>query len=97
MPSAENVRLHALIDGRVQGVGFRYFVIERAIPLKITGWVRNTTEGQVEVLAEGEKQNLQHLLDALRTGPRAAYVTNVNIDWQAASGEFTRFEVGRNE
>lgn len=97
MPSNVNARLHVVVDGRVQGVGFRFFVIERALPLKITGWVRNTSEGQVEVLAEGEKQNLQQLLDALRTGPRAAYVTNVNFDWQPASGEFTRFEVGRNE
>jgi acylphosphatase len=97
MPSDTKVRLHAVIDGRVQGVGFRFFVIERALPLKITGWVRNTAEGQVEVLAEGEEQNLKHLLDALRTGPRAAYVTNVNVDWQTANGEFARFDVRAND
>jgi acylphosphatase len=93
MPDTEQVRLHAVIDGRVQGVGFRYFVLETALPLNLTGWVRNTADGQVEVVAEGERRSLERLLDALRRGPRAAFVIGVDQEWQPASGEFFRFDV----
>ncbi len=93
MPDHDPVRLHVTIDGRVQGVGFRYFVLENALSQKVTGWVRNTAEGQVEVTAEGERKSLEHLLEALRRGPRAAFVTEVNQEWLPATGEFDRFDV----
>jgi acylphosphatase len=93
MPDHDHIRLHAIVDGRVQGVGFRYFVLETATVLKITGWVRNTSDGQVEVTAEGERKALERLLDALRHGPRSAYVIQVSQDWQPASDEFDRFDV----
>ncbi len=93
MPDSNQVRLHAVVDGRVQGVGFRYFVLEAALPLNLTGWVRNTADGQVEVVAEGDRKALERLLELLRRGPRAAYVTGVNQEWQPASGEFNRFDV----
>jgi acylphosphatase len=93
MQDRDLVRLHAVIDGRVQGVGFRYFVLETALPLDLTGWVRNTMDGQVEVVAEGQRSSLEQLLEALRRGPRAAYVLSLNQEWQTASGEFTRFDV----
>ncbi len=91
----DTTRLHAFVDGTVQGVGFRMFVMEHAQTLGLAGWVRNTYDGQVEVLAEGEREKLERLLDKLRTGPRMAFVTEVKKDWQPATGEFGRFEVRR--
>jgi len=87
------IRLHVLIDGRVQGVGFRYFVIEKANLLKVGGWVRNTIDGQVEVTGEGTKQSLEKLLVCLQRGPNMAYVTDIQSTWLPATGEFAGFEV----
>jgi acylphosphatase len=89
----ENARLHAVVEGRVQGVGFRYFVEENAIQLNLTGWVRNRWNGSVEVVAEGERQTLEKFLAFLRRGPRAAYVSDVEVQWLPATGEFSRFSV----
>ena len=90
-----HARLHAMIDGGVQGVGFRMFVLDHANAMQLTGWVRNTYDGRVEVTAEGSRPALEKLLDKLRQGPRSAFVTEVKQDWQPASGEFTNFEVRR--
>ncbi|NLG99892.1 MAG: acylphosphatase [Chloroflexi bacterium] len=95
--SNETVRLHAFIDGLVQGVGFRMFVQDYAHSFGLTGFVRNTYDGQVEVVAEGDHQTLENLLQKLRTGPRAAFVTKVNQEWMPATGEFSRFEIRRTE
>lgn len=88
-------RLHATIDGTVQGVGFRAFVLEQAQALGLTGWVRNTYAGEVEVLAEGPRPALEALLDKLRTGPRMAFVSEVRKTWEAATGEFSSFNLRR--
>jgi len=86
-------RLHAVVKGRVQGVGFRYFVLESATELDLTGWVRNRWDESVEVVAEGEKQNLEQLLKALERGPRSAWVSGVDVEWEAATQEFPSFNV----
>jgi acylphosphatase len=86
-------RLHATVEGRVQGVGFRAFVEQSAEVLDLKGWVRNRWDGSVEVVAEGERQDLEKLLAALRRGPRAAGVAEVLFEWQPATGEFTYFSV----
>jgi acylphosphatase len=86
-------RLHATVEGRVQGVSFRYFVTEQAQLLGITGWVRNRLNGAVEVLAEGPRNRLELLLKALNQGPPAAYVSDVQVEWLEGSGEFTSFWV----
>jgi acylphosphatase len=91
MATLDHIRLHATVEGRVQGVSFRYFVSENANRLGISGWVRNRWSGSVEVLAEGERNSLEVLLAALRQGPRAAFVSGVQFEWQQASGEFTSF------
>lgn len=91
------VRLYALIDGRVQGVGFRMFVLDHARALGLTGWVRNRYDGKVEVTAEGTEEQLGWLTVKLRTGPRSAFVENFDKEWQPATGEFIRFEVRRTE
>jgi len=97
MDEQQHLRLHALVQGRVQGVGFRAFVIDRAAALDLTGWVRNTYGGDVEVTAEGERQALERLSADLMEGPRAAFVSNMEIDWLPATGEFARFNVRHTE
>jgi acylphosphatase len=92
-PNPNNVRLHAVVEGRVQGVGFRYFVLNKALELKITGWVRNTANGDVEVIAEGDREELDELLTALHKGPRSAFVTNIQEKWDTPNGEFHNFGV----
>jgi acylphosphatase len=68
-----------VVKGRVQGVGFRWFVENEASKLGISGWVRNREDGCVEVLAAGTKAQLDSLYDILQQGPRAARVDNVQV------------------
>jgi acylphosphatase len=86
-------RLHATVEGRVQGVSYRYFVSEQAQRLGLNGWVRNRYNGDVEVLAEGARYDLEKLLLALHQGPSMAMVSNVEVEWLPASGEFSSFWV----
>ena len=87
------LRLHATISGLVQMVGFRNFVLRHAYRLGLTGWVRNTEEGDVEVLAEGGRQDLEQLLICLRRGPSGAGVTRLEENWSEATGEFRGFRI----
>jgi acylphosphatase len=87
----ELFRLHAVVEGRVQGVGYRYFVVDSAQALGVTGWVRNRWDDTVEVTAEGDRQALEKLLAALEQGPRAAFVSRVQVDWEPGTGEFKQF------
>jgi len=89
----ELIRLHAIVEGHVQGVGFRYFVEESATAFGLTGWVRNRWDGSVEVLVEGERSSVEELLILLHQGPRSARVLEIKEDWQAATGEFSRFNI----
>jgi len=93
MGNLATYRLHAIIEGTVQGVGFRYFVADSAQALDITGWVRNRWDGSVEVMAEGSKPELDIFLNALYRGPRAADVRGVNPKWLEATGEYSSFQV----
>ena len=68
-----------LISGRVQGVGFRWYVEREAATLGIAGWVRNREDGRVEVMATGTRQQLSGLHARLREGPRAARVDEVAV------------------
>ena len=68
-----------IVRGRVQGVGFRYFVADEAQKLGVAGWVRNNLNGTVEVLASGSRQQLTRLHEALRRGPRAARVDDIEV------------------
>ena len=78
--------LHFLIRGRVQGVGFRWFVHREAADLNLRGWVRNTEEGEVEVLASGPAEDLAELRASLRRGPRGARVDRL-VEHQLAETE----------
>lgn len=93
MTENDNTRLHAIIEGRVQGVGYRAFTIRKANELGVDGWVRNLRDGSVEVIAEGRRTDLDQMLSALRRGPTSASVTNVKPDWRSATGEFDGFNV----
>jgi acylphosphatase len=86
-------RLHALVIGQVQGVGFRYFVRRQAEALSLTGFVRNLPEGQVEVVAEGNPDHLDQLLKLLELGPSGAVVFEVKINMDASTGEFNDFRI----
>jgi acylphosphatase len=86
-------RLHAIISGVVQGVYFRSTTETEAEQLSLTGWVKNLANGSVEVVAEGPRPVLQELLAFLRQGPPGAHVTDVRVDWSAATGEFKFFQV----
>jgi acylphosphatase len=93
MADEQNIRLHAIVTGHVQGVSFRYFVLEQADRLGLTGWVRNRWSGAVEVTAEGSRHNLEQLLLALREGPPMAIVSDLDFEWLTYDGEFTTFNM----
>jgi acylphosphatase len=87
------VRLDAVVRGRVQGVGFRYFVLDEADRLGVTGWVANQPDGSVRCVAEGPRSRLETLLGILREGPRGAWVDGVDATWGPAAGDVDRFTV----
>ncbi len=89
----ENQRLHVIIKGIVQGVGFRFFVYQHGTILKLRGWVRNCINGDVETLAEGSRQDLDYLLEKLKEGPEMAQVIETKVDWQLYKGDLPVFTV----
>ena len=86
-------RLHAIVQGRVQGVSFRYYTVQAANRLGLTGWVANCWNGTVEAVAEGPRAKLNELLTFLHRGPPSAWVERVDTNWQAPTGEFKDFKV----
>ena len=95
MEEKDFFRLHATVHGRVQGVGFRYFVMECAQRIGINGWTRNRFNGDVEVVAEGTSPQLENLVKDLKRGSRSSNVIRVNTDFLPATGEFTHFTIRR--
>jgi acylphosphatase len=89
----DSERLHGVIKGDVQGVGFRYFLIGRAKALGLKGWVTNRDDGAVEFVAEGSRRDLEQLERAAREGPRMARVTAVQLTWSSATGGLDRFDI----
>lgn len=88
------VSVHIIINGKVQGVGFRYFVERHANRLGLTGFVRNIKhESSVEVMVEGEREKLEALIKMINRGPELAKVTGMDIKWSNNSEQFTSFEV----
>lgn len=90
---AEVSRLHAVISGRVQGVGFRYFTLRQALALGLTGWAKNLPNGCVEVEAEGDKSDLEKFLTVLEQGPIGSHVADVQVTWKPATGSQKDFEI----
>lgn len=92
-PADPIARLEATVRGRVQGVGFRYFVVRRALELGLTGWVANLPDGAVRCVAEGPPDALARLDDTLRNGPPGSFVEAVEAVRMPATGRFERFSV----
>jgi acylphosphatase len=86
-------RLHAVVRGDVQGVGFRYFLLRRGQQLGLRGWVRNNDDGTVELVAEGRRSDLELLKQAATEGPSLARVDRVDADWSAAAGGLAAFDL----
>lgn len=82
-----------LVRGRVQGVGFRWFVEREAVILQIAGWVRNNPDGTVEVLAQGTRDQLAGLHSRLREGPRAARIDEVEVSQTQPVAGLTSFQI----
>ncbi len=93
-PAAElPVRARILVDGRVQGVGFRAFVVRVAMDLRLFGGVRNLHDGRVELEVEGARSVIEALECQLRIGPSAAQVMKIETTWGAATGRYSAFEI----
>ncbi|MGB2959455.1 MAG: acylphosphatase [Bacteroidota bacterium] len=87
------VRVHVLVEGLVQGVGFRWFAARLAESSGIGGHVRNLLNGQVEVEAEGDRSLVEQFLKELKVGPRSAHVTHLHVEWKDPLHTEKRFEI----
>ena len=83
--------IHAIVEGEVQGVGFRYSALREARALCLTGWVRNAEDGSVEVWAEGEESSLDEFSRWLEHGPDYARVESVRVTREKALGIYASF------
>lgn len=81
------------ITGYVQGVGLRYSVYQKACSLNIKGYAENLYDGSVEVVAEGEEENIKELIKFIKTGLRWAQVDNIDEKWMEYKGEYKGFEI----
>jgi len=89
------VRAHVFVSGRVQGVFFRVKTRNEAAKRNVAGWVRNTSDGNVEAIFEGEKADVEQLIDFCRRGPPSARVTEIDVQWETYVGEFKDFKIQR--
>jgi acylphosphatase len=87
------VRAHVCVSGRVQGVFFRSETQDEAVRHEVTGWVRNLPDGRVEAVFEGEKENVDKLIEFCRRGPPGARVAKVEVSWETHSGKFKNFKI----
>ncbi len=87
-----NKRVHIIYSGAVQGVGFRFTAQRVAMPLNLTGWVRNVPDGTVEVVAEGEEQNLVNFIDKVKKAMKN-YMRGTKVDWEEYREEFDSFGI----
>jgi acylphosphatase len=86
-------RAHILVEGLVQGVGFRWFVARHAQGLGLKGYVKNMFDGSVEVEAEGDRSLVEELINHLKVGPRSAQVRDLHIEWLPLKNETKAFEI----
>jgi acylphosphatase len=89
-------RVALVITGSVQGVGFRWYVHREATALGLGGEVRNRADGAVVVEAEGDREQLEQLVEAAREGPVAAIVTRVEVRWSEGPARYRGFHFGRS-
>ena len=91
--SEEILKVNLTISGKVQGVGFRYFVLRQAQELGINGWVSNKPNGDVEALAQGEKADLEQFIAKVKEGTTFSRVDNVNLEWMNKGEQYFGFEI----
>jgi len=85
--------VHVLVSGLVQGVNYRWFTLDTAANLGLTGWVRNLPDGRVEAEIEGEKETVERMIEAMRRGPRLAQVTDLETSEQPCQNLYHEFRV----
>jgi acylphosphatase len=88
-------RLKVLYSGRVQGVGFRYTAKTVAAGFEITGTVRNLSDGRVELVVEGTREELEAFLSAIRDSGLSGFIRDEKMEWSDAQGQFKGFEIAR--
>ncbi|MBN3039263.1 MAG: acylphosphatase [Candidatus Omnitrophica bacterium] len=88
----ENRRVHVFYSGRVQGVGFRFTVERLAAGLELRGWVRNLSDGRVEMVCEGRESGLVRILEKIDSS-FSGYIRQKDINWKPYSGEFSNFDI----
>lgn len=93
--AGDKIRVHLVIEGRVQGVFFRATALAQANRLGITGWVKNRPDGSVEIVAEGEQNKIEKWIDWCRQGPPGADVHHLHVDREAFQNEFQSFRISR--
>lgn len=86
-------RVHIIVQGLVQGVGFRWFVAREAGSLGLHGFVKNRADGTVELEAEGDRQLIEALIAHVKVGPRSAQVRDLQIEWQQPHSDTRPFEI----
>ena len=89
----QNNSVHLVAHGRVQGVGFRFFVREQAVPRGIKGWVKNLPDGNVEIVAEGEKEILITFIDRVKKGPLFGTVSELQVEWIEPKNNYVNFSI----
>jgi acylphosphatase len=87
------IRAHVIVEGIVQGVNFRYYTKLEAEKNNVKGWIRNLIDGRVEAVFEGEKGDVEKMVEFCKIGPPNAYVTNVKVKWEEFKGESNKFEI----
>jgi len=87
------IRAEIIVNGLVQGVGYRYFVVREAKQLGLRGFTQNLYNGEVLTVVEGERAIVEELIKKLKVGPIHAAVKSCKVDWQEPKNEFTDFEV----
>ena len=92
-PPKNTLTVNMKITGKVQGVGFRFFVQQQAQKLGINGWVSNKSNGDVEALAQGEKADLEQFIAKVKEGPTFSRVDNVNLEWMNKGEQYFGFEI----
>ena len=90
-----NIRAQVYVSGHVQGVAFRYSAIRAAESLGVTGWVKNLWDGRVELVAEGDREELEAFREGIRDGGLNGFIQNEQVEWTEATGEYRGFEIGR--
>lgn len=88
-------RLHVYFSGHVQGVGFRYSVKQLSLEFDVTGWMKNLPDGRVELVAEGERNELETFQAAIPDAGLRRFIRDTQSHWSEGTGEFRGFEIAR--